>query len=131
MTKAELRKLEIRYRLFGKIVEIVGMVVHRAIPWAGLVLIAYLQYLSIKSLAGRLTFAAIAVKFITDFHLTEGVAYTFGIGGVGYGLRQRKLRKDGLERMGTRTKELESKIDPGRSSSRLTSKGETHPEDKP
>jgi len=42
-----------------------------------------------------------------------------------------KLKKDAIERMAGRIKELETKMDPGRSSSRLTPRGETRSEDKP
>lgn len=131
MTKAELRKLDIRYRLYGRFIEVTGQVVHRAIPWAGIVLLGYWGYLSIRVLSGQQTFAAIAIKFLADFRVGEGVAYVFGLGGIGYGIGNRKLRKDAIQRMAERIKTLESQRDPGRSSSRLTPRGETRPEDKP
>ena len=129
--RVQLKKLELRYRLYGRIIEVIGVTIHRAIPWGGLVVIGYYMYRSVSALSGHTTFANIILRFLADFRVTEGVAYIFGLGGIGYGLRNRKLRKDQLERMARRVKELESQIDPRRSSSRLTARGETRPEDEP
>jgi p-aminobenzoyl-glutamate transporter AbgT len=131
MASAAVKQAEIRYRLYGRIIETTGSIIHRAIPWAGVALIAYFAYLSIRVLAGQETFARIVVRFLADFRVNEYVAYLFGIGGIVYGLGNRKLRKDNIERMAQRIKDLESLLDPRRSSSRLTPRGETRPEDKP
>lgn len=124
-------KTELRYRLYIKVIEVFGMVTHRAIPWIGLFGISYVGYLSIKSLSGQVTFANIVVRFISDFRTSRGVAYLFGLGGIGYGVRQRKLRRDNIEKLSERVQHLERERDPGRSSSRLTRRGETRPEDRP
>jgi len=124
-------KGELRYRLYIRTVEVFGMVTHRAIPWIGLYGLGYLAYLSIKSLSGQVTFADIVIRFISDFRTSRGVAYLFGLGGIGYGVRQRKLRRDNIEESSQRIEHLEKVIDPGRSSSRLTRRGETRPEDRP
>jgi hypothetical protein len=124
-------KGELRYRLYIRIIEVFGMVTHRAIPWLGLYGCGYLAYLSIKSLSGQVTLADIAIRFISDFRTSRGVAYLFGLGGIGYGVRQRKLRRDHIEQSSRTIEHLEKLTDPGRSSSRLTRRGETRPEDRP
>lgn len=128
---SRLRERELRFRLYTRLIEVIGLVVHRAIPCTGIVLVFFFLYLSARVLAGQQTFATVVVKFFADFRVRDALAYGLGLGGVGYGLRNRKLRKDSVEQMADRIKILESQIDVRRSSSRLTRRGETRPEDKP
>lgn len=104
-------------------------VINTLIAWSGAVLIFYFAYLSVKSLAGRVTFADIGIRMFGGIKLSEAVAGLFGVGGAIYGLRQSKLRKDTIERLQSRIKTLERALDPDRSSSGLTPRGETHPRD--
>ena len=46
-----------------------------------------------------------------------------------YGLKQRQLRRNTVERLATRVTELETKFDPNRSSSQITKRGTTRKED--
>ena len=97
--------------------------------WFSLVGISAFVYLSTKSLAGHYTFADIGIRVIGDFKISEALSYLFGAGGVGYGLRERKLRRQTTERLANRNSTLERMIDPGRTSSHLTGRGTTNPED--
>ena len=124
------KRAELRYRLYGKIIDTTGSVIYALIPWVGVICVAYYVHSSIKSLAGQRTLASIGIRFLADFRISEALAYIFGACGVGYGFMNRKLRKDNVERMAKRIKELEKQIDVRRSSSRLTPRGETRPEDK-
>jgi hypothetical protein len=45
-------------------------------------------------------------------------------------LKQRKLRRDVVERLSSRVPFLEKQLDPGRTSSKLTDRGDTNPEDR-
>ncbi|HWE48160.1 MAG TPA: hypothetical protein VG273_00110 [Bryobacteraceae bacterium] len=108
----------------------IGSMFHTLVPWAGAVLIAFIFYRSVQSLAGHYTFAQIGMNFLGDFKVSEGLAYVFGGGGVVYGIKHRKLHGDNLERMAGRIAELEKLLDSKRSSSRLTPRGKTRPEDK-
>ena len=108
----------------------IGSIFHVIVPWTGAVLVAFLFYKSVVSLAGQYTFAQIGASFLGDFKISDGLAYVFGGGGVAYGLRHRKLRGDNVERMAGRIAEMEKLLDPKRSSSRLTPRGKTRPEDK-
>ena len=104
--------------------------VQYGIMWFSLVGISAFFYLATKSLAGQHTFADIGIKVIGDFKVSEALSYLFGAGGVGYGLRERKLRRQTTERFAARTSTLEKLVDPERTSSRLTTRGTTNPEDR-
>ncbi len=65
-----------------------------------------------------------------DFKVSEGLSYLFGVGGFGYGMRERKLRRETIERLSKRITDLEKLVDPSRTSSHLTVRGTTNPEDR-
>ncbi len=127
-TRAELlaeNKLLRRMRTIGT----VGAVANNLIRYGGLVLIVYFIYRSIDTLAGRTTGADIGVSLFANVKVSDTVAWVFGGGGTLYGLRQRSLRRATIERLQGRIKHLETARDPGRKSSGLTERGETHPMD--
>ena len=99
------------------------------IKWGGLVLISYFIYGSVSALAGKNTNADIGVNFLANIRVSEAVAWIFGTCGIGYGWRQRALRKSTIERLQGRVKTLESEFDKRRSSSNLTERGDTNPKD--
>jgi hypothetical protein len=104
-------------------------IVNNLIRWGGLVSISYFAVLSIRAMAGQHTFADIGIRVLADVHVSEAVAWIFGGSGVAYGWRQRKLRRDTVERLANRNIELEKRLDPNRASSQLTPRGDTRPED--
>ena len=83
-----------------------------------------------KELAGQNTWAKITVNFLGNIKVSQIIAWIFGGGGIIYGKSQNKLRKDTVEFFAGRTQSLEAQIDPNRSSSNLTQRGDTSPEDK-
>ena len=123
-SKAEL-DASVRLRLIDGIVS----TVQGAVKWLSLLGIAGFVYLAIRSVAGQHTFADIGIKFIGDLKINQGLSYLFGVGGVGYGMRERRLRRKTIERLSRRNVELEKMIDPDRTSSHLTTRGTTNPED--
>ncbi len=104
-------------------------VINNLIRWVGGVLIAYFGYRTVAVLAGQHTAADIGVKILADVRVSEAVAWIFGGSGIAYGWRQRKLRRDTVERIQTRVESFEQSVDPGRSSSQLTKRGDTRAED--
>lgn len=112
-----------------RMAEILGKVAIALIQWGGLALIALYTFKSVEALSGRHTAADIGIKLLANVTISKGLAYLLGVGGVGYGLRQRGLRRTTVERMHRRVRELEARHDPKRSSSGLTTRGETAPED--
>ncbi len=127
-TNAELRA-ENRLLRGANSANAIASVLITAIKWVGLIAIARYGYLSIAALAGKKTLADIGVSFLSDVRISEAFAWTAGVGGMGYGLQQRRLRHRTIERMGGRISDLERQHDPKRSSSSLTRRGATNPLD--
>lgn len=101
------------------------------IRWAGLVMIARYAYLAIESLAGEITLADISLDAAANFCIyyvipTGAAAFIVAII---YGFLQNRLRKRTIKRMGSRIRKLEISKDPDRSSSEITTTGETREED--
>ena len=82
------------------------------------------------SLAGKTTFADIGINFLADIRVSETLAWIFGGSCAAYGWHQRALRKKTVERLQQRVVKFESEKDSGRTSSQLTTRGSTNPEDK-
>lgn len=138
-SKAEL-KSEIKYLRTGKTFELAASIINGIFKWGGSCLIMYFIYLSIDALAGKFTMADIKVVtgLVTERPNSKSTNWWpfFGIAGciVGilgliYGWGQRKLRQSYIEHRPDRYEKLEKIIDQKRSSSLLTSKGDTRPED--
>lgn len=96
------------------------------------VAISYIGYLAIKELAGQTTVAHFLLAFFTS---EEGGKDTLiwiasTVLATGWAVGERKLRHYKVSQLSKRIHELESRFDPGRSSSGLMSSGETHPRDR-
>jgi hypothetical protein len=114
-----------------------GETLHAAVvrlcKWIPIAFICYFAYLSIAALAGKSTLADFGIYLVTDLKVNKVLSHiamaAFGIGGTSYGYAQKKLYERNIERMSKVIQGLENKLDPNRSSSRLTTKGLTRPED--
>ena len=95
-----------------------------------MVLVCRYIYLAIDSLSGKATLADIGVSFLGDLTFSVTIAWLSCSIGIIFGLWQQKLRKDTVERLQMRITELERERDSKRSSSNLTKRGDTRPEDK-
>jgi hypothetical protein len=91
--------------------------------------------LAIESLAGKATLADFGVFLFADLkantvfsHIIMGIV---GIGGAGFGLRERAHKRKEINRLGNRVVEVEKRLNPTRSSSGLTTDGRSRPEDEP
>ena len=109
--------------------EVVASVVNNVVRYGTVAWSAYMAYLSVDALSGRRTLAWIGVHFLAQVKVTVVLAWVVGVAGVLYGARQRKLRRDVIARLSGRIQELERSIDSRRTSSKLTVRGETRPED--
>ncbi len=108
----------------------VASVINNLIRWGGMVLLAYFMFRTVQSLAGQTTSANIGLRLFGEVRLSDVIASAiFGGGGAMYGLAQRRLRHTVIKEMSQRIKQLEAERDPTRSSSKLTARGETNPED--
>lgn len=94
--------------------------------------IAYWAYRVVDTLAGRTTLADIGidVSVIANENVGQLLAWLTGAGGIIYGLAQRRLRRRTIHRLQGRIRDLETQIDPGRTSSSITTTGQTRPEDR-
>jgi len=98
----------------------------RAGAWA---FVAYCAYLSVNAAAGKETTFRAVVDSVIRFGADKWVAWCVSaICGAGY-LHERRLRRKTIKEHGSYIKKLEQKIDPKRSSSRLTETGSPSQED--
>jgi hypothetical protein len=102
-----------------------ALVITHGMKYACIAFIAWCAYRTIASLSGETTIAHIVINLLGSVSVSQGVAWIFGVGGTGYGVYQRKLRRDYIEKHEARVKGLEAQIDPDRSSSGLTRRGQT------
>jgi len=128
-TAAELRA-EVSFLRILRFTEGLASILNNLIRVGGLVWISYFIYQTVAVLAGTTTTADIGIRFLGEVKISNALAWMFGAGGVAYGWSQRELRKKTVERLQGRNQQLEMQIDPNRSSSRLTLRGDTRPEDK-
>lgn len=82
----------------------------------------------IEALAGKDTFAKIAIGLLADFKVS--IAWMAAASAAGVAVRERRLRQKTVERLEGRIHELETDIDPHRTSSHLTKTGQTNPGDR-
>lgn len=133
-SKEEIRAQIVAHKWEG-MVRIWLMVVDR-LAW---VLIALFAWLIVHDLAGHITVANIKLlaraSFAGDDATCPGwylilASVMLGLGGIWFGRRERKLRKDTVEKLHQYQKLWEERIDPKRTSSLLTPRGDTRPEDR-
>lgn len=99
------------------------------ITWVGVIVVAYLVEQAVVHLAGQSTSVLVnaTLSMLGDIRVPATLAGYGALGG--WALIERKTRQRTTLRHHRRVKELECQIDPARSSSQLTPKGQTNPED--
>lgn len=122
-------KASLDYAVRIRIIDTIDANLRLLIKFGLLAVIALFGYRSISVLAGQHTFADIGVRFLSDIRLGTSLGYALGAGGLYYGRKQKKLREDTIQQLAPRIKELETLRDANRSSSGLTKRGHTRPED--
>lgn len=118
----EIRKIEARH-------SIASTFISNGFKWSSLFGIAYWVYRSIEVLAGKMTLTDISFALLANSKFTCALGGILGIGGVIYGRRQANLRKSTVERLHPFQEAYERNLDPKRTSSSLTSRGDTRTED--
>lgn len=131
MAKKTRAQLETEIRLLKSAKRSEGFVAlgREMIRWGGLCFIAWCASSAIAELSGKETSASVYIDFLGTVNVSLALSWTVAIIGTAYGIQQRKLRRDTVERIQQRNIQLEKLIDPDRSSSKLTPRGETRPED--
>lgn len=115
-------------------------IVQATVPWVGWSLIALFCWLSIHDLAGQITIANIKLFGKAVFEgggeglcpawYVVAVFTVFGIAGMTLAWKNRSQRKDSVEHLHQYQEKWESEQDHSRTSSKLTARGDTRPEDK-
>jgi hypothetical protein len=95
------------------------------------VLIFYYFFQCVGKFAGTATDLAVAGSFVLKALVDFKFAFTIALTGTAcaWGAVERFLRKRAITQFASRIKELETEIDPSRSSSGLTAWGGTNPQD--
>ena len=119
-----------RFRLFVRGIDGLFALFRTVAIIVGVVLIAGFARDVLVAFAGKETAANLALSLIVNLQADRWLAYLFGAGGVGYGVRQRQLRRRNISRITGHNAEVEKRLHPGRSSSGLTPEGKTRPEDR-
>jgi len=109
--------MELWFGIFSTLIKTVGVVAA----------IYFAQFL-VAPFAGKDTLLALNVALLGDFKFVFSLGLT-GAASV-WAVVERGLRHRKVEYLQGRIKELETKLDPERSSSKLTTKGKTNPGDK-
>lgn len=127
---AEQHALELKYRFRIKVLDVIGAIFNNGIKFGLLAYCAYLLRGGLIALAGRTTIADLGLTLVGNITITESVELTVTVGAVAYATWERKVRYDKTEYLASRLKEYETRLDPGRSSSKLMPTGTTRPEDR-
>lgn len=97
-------------------------------------LLSIFGYLTVRQLAGRTSFADMTFRVLADVKankpISEILGYLFGFVGISYGTAEKWLRRRHIQRTAPMTLDRERQFDPDRTSSSITLKGETRPEDR-
>jgi hypothetical protein len=127
-------RTEADYRLSYKRIDAVVTIVKNICAYGWPVLCMYFLYKIAVVLAGKTTLASfamsVAVAILGNNKVMKTIYVVLTGGSIAYGVGQRQLRRREIKRHTKRPRELEKLIDPGRSSSGLTSEGTTRPEDR-
>jgi hypothetical protein len=99
----------------------------KALAWA---FGAYVGFGALKEFAGQSTSVAVSLILNALVDLKFVITLTLAGAACAWAVLERALRLRKVERMQSRITELETKIDPGRSSSGLTPRGQTNPRDR-
>lgn len=95
--------------------------------WLG---IARYGFAAVESLAGKSTTLLLSwgLDLVADWRVSISVTLA-GFAGL-WALLERRVRQRTVERLHRRINELETKVDPNRSTSSLTPRGKTNPRDR-
>jgi hypothetical protein len=121
---------DLNFRRYSKALESLTSLGSMLIRYGSVVCCFYFMYRTASVLAGRTTVADIGLKMLGSLSITSAVGYALGTAGTIYGLRERKLRRDKTEYLQDRVQKYEKRLDPKRTSSRLTPRGTTNPQDR-
>lgn len=106
--------------------------IRTAIRTVGVVVIFYFLFQCVGEFAGTSTDLAVAGSFVLAALINLKFAFAIALTGLAcaWGAVERYLRQRQINQFSSRIRELETTIDPNRSSSQLTPWGGTNPQDR-
>ena len=130
VTEIEKRALELQYQFRFRLIEWASRVTDQLVPGAiGVLIIYFGVYRTAHELAGKETAATFTASLFADIKPDEIISYVAALIGWMFGINAQRLRRNTTERLTNRIQELEARIDPHRTSSGLTQRGQTPKED--
>jgi len=118
------------YSIKFKKLDIVNSAIQTTLKLSALVAICAILASALKVMSGKQTLLNVTMLLIANLKMSEKISYILGLGGLLYGYRQRRLRRIVIENMSGHQRKLELLLDPQRTSSGITPKGTTRPDDK-
>ncbi|HEV2351816.1 MAG TPA: hypothetical protein VG028_18445 [Terriglobia bacterium] len=113
-----------------KKLEVINTAIQMNLKVGGVVAICAIFASALKALSGRQALLSMTLLLVANLKLSEKISFVLGFGGALYGYRQRRLRGTVIEMMSEHQRKLEQTPDPRRSSSEITPKGTTRPDDR-
>lgn len=118
-------------------IHVVGETISRTwaalVKWSSLAFMAWTVERTLSRFAGKNTLADISLSALINIDglpiIVGGLSVVFGVGGIAYGRAQAELRRTTVERLHQYQEKYERSIQPGRTTSKLTPRGDTRPED--
>lgn len=138
MNKKELEQayeeLSAKYRRsssenLGKIIDHAAKLLDQSIKWGAMTLIAWFFFGTVTHLSITGLGEAVAALSKADCVIFVILGIFIGSLGIIYGLNQRRMRKETVAHIYFIKEALERRLDPDRTSSKLTPEGETNPGD--
>lgn len=123
-----------KFQLLSQSLDVFGRFLAQLPMWTAICIVVFFIHKDILALAGKETIAQFGFFLLADLRASKLfshiVSWAVGLVGTTYGIRERNLRRRSISRITAHGIEVEKKLDPGRSSSHLTTKGTTRKEDR-
>jgi hypothetical protein len=120
---------EHKFRLLMRVIEATVSISKYGAWLLGIWITAHYIVEAITVLSGKQTDASVVVNLLLNVKADRWIAYILAGSGIAYGINERRLKRNDIERLTRHTDELERRIDPHRTSSRLRPDGTTRRED--
>lgn len=127
--RSEIEMARIRHHTYAQLMDTVFKIFRTVARAGAFCMVAYFLYHSVEAITNKKTDFKLVIDSVIAVGANQWVAYAVAaLCGVGYA-HQRRLRKKTVESQGRYIQEIETKLDPKRSSSLLTDSGSSSKED--
>jgi hypothetical protein len=126
--RAAIQKLAVNRR-WDAVLRLGSLLIGRGSKWLFFGWLVYQGRIGAEAFAGKVTATSLIISLGATLSAVIGVSWATTICFAVWVFFERRLRKNTVERLSLRVKEMELQLDRGRSSSQLTPRGDTRPED--